>query len=107
MLQAILVEDDPIFRDMLLEMLPRVNPNVQVLDTCATLRQARIAIDKHQPQLLFLDVELPDGKSMDLLDQIDEQGSGNFEVIFVTNTPLTPSRRTRLITLSNPSSPKS
>jgi two-component system LytT family response regulator len=85
MMTAIIVEDDPIFRDMLLDMLPKVNPNVQLLETCATLRQAKIAIEKHHPQLLLLDVELPDGKSMELLEHYDETGKGNFEVIFVTS----------------------
>jgi two-component system LytT family response regulator len=85
MITTIIVEDDPIFRDMLLDMLPKVFPAVQILDTCATLRQARLAIEKHHPQLLLLDVELPDGKSMELLEHYDEAGPGNFEVIFVTS----------------------
>ena len=85
MITTIIVEDDPIFRDMLLDMLPKVYPGVQLLETCATLRQAKLAIEKHHPQLLLLDVELPDGKSIDLIDHFDESGKGNFEVIFVTS----------------------
>jgi two-component system, LytTR family, response regulator len=82
-MNTIIVEDDPIFRDMLLDMLPKTNTKVNLLETCATIRQAKEAIEKHHPQLLLLDVELPDGKGMDLLEHYDEFGS--FETIFITS----------------------
>lgn len=83
MISTIIVEDDPIFRDMLLDMLPKATTKTTLLDTCTTLRQAKDSIIKHQPQLLLLDVELPDGKSIELLDHFDDKGT--FEVIFVTS----------------------
>lgn len=83
MISTIIVEDDPIFRDMLLDMLPKASTKTTLLDSCTTLRQAKESINKHRPQLLLLDVELPDGKSIELLDHYDENGT--FEVIFVTS----------------------
>lgn len=83
MISTIIVEDDPVFRDMLLDMLPKANTKTNLLDTCTTLRQAKDSINLHQPQLLLLDVELPDGKSIELLDHYDDKGT--FEVIFVTS----------------------
>lgn len=82
-MNTIIVEDDPIFRDMLLDMLPKANIKINLLETCATIRQAKEAIDKHHPQLLLLDVELPDGKGMNLLEHYEEFGS--FETIFITS----------------------
>lgn len=85
MYTAIIVEDELVFRDMLLEMLPKVSLPIRVVATCATLRQAREAILTYNPQILFLDVELPDGKSIELLENLDESNQGIFEAIFVTS----------------------
>lgn len=83
MISTIIVEDDPIFRDMLLDMLPKATIRTTLLATSATIRQAKEAIEKHNPQLVLLDVELPDGKGMDLLNHYDEFGT--FETIFITS----------------------
>ncbi len=83
MISVIIVEDDPIFRDMLLDMLPKAAIKTKLLESCSTIRQAKEAIEKHSPQLVLLDVELPDGKGMDLLNHYDEFGT--FETIFITS----------------------
>lgn len=83
MISTIIVEDDPIFRDMLLDMLPKVNVKTHLLSICPTIRQAKADIEKYNPQLLLLDVELPDGKGMDLIQHYEEFGS--FETIFITS----------------------
>ncbi|HNO03192.1 MAG: response regulator transcription factor [Chitinophagales bacterium] len=83
MITTLIVEDDPIFRDMLTDMLPKSSVKTNVIESCATVRQAKVAIDHHQPQLILLDVELPDGKGMDLLQHYEEFGT--FETIFVTS----------------------
>jgi two-component system LytT family response regulator len=83
MISTIFVEDDPIFRDMLLDMLPKASTKTSLLSTCSTLRQAKEAIEKYGPQLVLLDVELPDGKGIDLLNHYDEFGT--FETIFITS----------------------
>ena len=82
MISVIVIEDDPIFRDMLLDMLPKAKISTKVQAACATLRQAKEAIDQHKPQLIFLDVELPDGKGMELFQHYED--TGTFETVFVT-----------------------
>lgn len=83
MISTIIVEDDPIFRDMLLDMLPKAAIKTSLLANAATIRQAKEAIELYKPQLVLLDVELPDGKGMDLLSHYDE--AGTFETIFITS----------------------
>lgn len=83
MISVIIVEDDPIFRDMLLDMLPKAAIKISLLAACATIFQAKEAIEKYNPQLILLDVELPDGKGMDLLNHYED--FGNFETIFITS----------------------
>jgi two-component system LytT family response regulator len=83
MISVVVVVDDPIFRDMLLDMLPKAVIPTKVLATCPTLRQAKDAIDQHKPQLVFLDVELPDGKGVELFQHYEDIGT--FETVFVTS----------------------
>jgi two-component system LytT family response regulator len=83
MISVVILEDDPIFRDMLLDMLPKATIKTNLLATCSTIRQAKEAIEQFSPQLVLLDVELPDGKGMELLTHYDEFGS--FETIFITS----------------------
>lgn len=82
MISAIIVEDDPLFKEMLVDLLPKSMVEVEILATCNTLRQAKEAINRHNPQLVFLDVELPDGKGIELFQEYEDYG--NFETIFVT-----------------------
>ena len=83
MISVVILEDDPIFRDMLLDMLPKATIKTNLLATCSTIRQAKEAIEQFSPQLVLLDVELPDGKGMELLTHYDEFGT--FETIFITS----------------------
>ena len=49
---------------------------------CATLEQAREALEKNRFDLLILDVNLPDGSGLELLEQVRQ--SGNLPVILLT-----------------------
>jgi response regulator of citrate/malate metabolism len=99
MISVVILEDDPIFRDMLLDMLPKATIKTNLLATCSTIRQAKEAIEQFSPQLVLLDVELPDGKGMELLTHYDEFGT--FETIFhhftMINMLLMPLKKMRLI----------
>jgi two-component system LytT family response regulator len=55
--------------------------DVEVLAQADSVKSALEAIMKYQPELVFLDVEMPNGNGFDLLRQI---GRINFHVIFVT-----------------------
>lgn len=43
-------------------------------------------IDKLRPDILFLDVELPDMKGIELLEQINSCVTWNMQVIFILPT---------------------
>lgn len=83
MITTIIVEDDPIFRDVLLDLLPKSSIKTKILASCASLKEAKEAIKNHEPKLLLLDIELPDGKTMELLDELDI--NLNCETIFITS----------------------
>lgn len=78
---AIIIDDEQDSRDTLRRFTQKYCPHVTILDECSNIEMARKSILKHQPQLLFLDIEMPRGNAFDLLEQ---WGKINFEIIFVT-----------------------
>ena len=79
-LRAIVIEDDPVVRNVLREFLEGSN-DVLVLGEAATVAQARLLVRQHKPDVLFLDVNLPDGLGFDLLPDLEP----NISVVFVTS----------------------
>ncbi len=82
MIQALIVEDDPLSVEMLRDFLEESNLDVNVIDHCGTVKSAVSKINKLNPQLVFLDVELSDGNGFEVLKKI---GAINFEIIIITS----------------------
>ena len=57
---------------------------VRILDTATTAELGKRHILKYQPDLVFLDVELPDMSGFDLLDDIRDDILPNLRVVFYT-----------------------
>ena len=82
-MNIVIIEDDPIAKDILVDILASIKKELKIDACCSTLRAGKSAIKKYQPTILFLDIELPDGKGIDMLDEIDERYK--FETIFTTS----------------------
>lgn len=80
-LNAIIVEDEQISREILKNYLKKYCPNVNVLGEAANVDEALVLIRNHDLDVVFLDVEMPYGNAFDLLDKV---GDIIFETIFVT-----------------------
>ncbi|MCB0572009.1 MAG: response regulator transcription factor [Phaeodactylibacter sp.] len=80
-IRAIIVDDEKASRDSLAHYLRKYCPDVTVVQECANIQEAHEAIRTHQPELAFLDIEMPYGNAFDLLEQLEEV---NFEAIFIT-----------------------
>jgi len=80
-INALIVDDEQDSRETLRSYLTKYCPQVHILDEAANIQEARTAILKHEPQLVFLDVEMPHGNAFDLLEQWE---TVPFETIFVT-----------------------
>jgi two-component system LytT family response regulator len=81
MLKAIIVDDEKISRDILNDYIAKYCPDVKVCERCDSVMTGLKAIDKHHPDIVFLDVEMPKGNGFDLLEQAKDI---SFETIFVT-----------------------
>ena len=80
-LRAILVDDEESARDVLENLLRRFCPEIELLKKCNNVEQAVEAIKIYQPDLVFLDIEMPNYRGYELVNFFSEI---NFEIIFVT-----------------------
>jgi two-component system LytT family response regulator len=81
MISSIIVDDEKKNRDSLRKLLQEYCPDVMVKAEAASVAEATACCLKEKPELVFLDVEMPNGTGFDLLRQLD---SADFKVIFVT-----------------------
>jgi two-component system LytT family response regulator len=80
-LSVILVDDEPLARDSLRIALSD-DPSVEIVDECANGVEAIESIRRHMPDVVFLDIEMPE---LDGFGVIQEIGVENMPaVVFVT-----------------------
>ncbi|MEZ5026042.1 MAG: LytTR family DNA-binding domain-containing protein [Chitinophagales bacterium] len=82
MISAVIIEDEPIFQEILLNSISKSGFDIQIDAVCKSKREAKKCLPDCQPQLVFLDVELSDGKGIDLLNELPNL---DFEIIFTTS----------------------
>jgi two-component system LytT family response regulator len=81
MITCILVDDELKSRESLKILLEDFCSNVTVKALCQNINEAVDAIQQHQPDLVFLDIQLQRETGFDLFTRI---GDINFEVVFTT-----------------------
>jgi two-component system LytT family response regulator len=80
-IKAIIVDDEQHCIDTLQTMLLKKFPEVAVLAGVNSVKEARELIEELQPDLVFLDVEMPHQNGFELLKQFERV---QFDVIFTT-----------------------
>jgi len=80
-MRAILVDDEPDGIRTLKKLLELHCPEVEIVGTCANAVIAEQKLLETQPDLVFLDVQMPGKSGLDMLAGLAEM---NFKVIFVT-----------------------
>ncbi|MFN8209653.1 MAG: LytTR family DNA-binding domain-containing protein [Bacteroidales bacterium] len=81
MIRSVVVDDEKPSREVICNYLKEFCPEVDVVATSGSVKGAYKTIKKHNPDLVFLDIELSDGKGFDLLNMFDKV---DFSIIFVT-----------------------
>ncbi|MES2774402.1 MAG: LytTR family DNA-binding domain-containing protein [Bacteroidota bacterium] len=80
-IRSIIVDDESIARNVLDNYLKKYCPIIEVVGQAAHIKEAVPMIQTLQPQLLFLDVEMPFGNAFDILEACAGQ---EFQTIFIT-----------------------
>ena len=78
-MKAIIIDDEPLARMMVKEYL-QFYPHIEVVQECSDGFEGMKAIQQHQPDLIFLDIQMPKINGFELLELIDNPP----QVIFTT-----------------------
>ncbi|MCZ8196343.1 MAG: LytTR family DNA-binding domain-containing protein [Flavobacterium sp.] len=80
-IKSVIVEDELAAREVLKNYLSKYCPQVEVIGEAQNIKEAVPMLHELQPELVFLDVEMPFGNAFDVLEACKEL---QFETIFVT-----------------------
>lgn len=81
MIKAVIVEDEKNSQELLKELITEYCDGVEVVAIAGNVADGLAALKEHSPQLLFLDIELPDGDGFQVLEKVEKL---DFDVIFTT-----------------------
>jgi two-component system LytT family response regulator len=83
MYKSVIIDDEEMAQTLLKGMLAEYCPKVEVAALCSDLISGVAAIKEINPDLVFLDIEMPGQSGLNLLDYFDEIEI-NFSIIFIT-----------------------
>ena len=81
MITAVIIDDETSSRSSLKHKLARHCPEVELIGECENGEAGILMLNNHQPDIVFLDVEMPRMNGFSMLQQLANK---NFELIFIT-----------------------
>ncbi len=81
MKKILIIDDENRTRNLIAKMIESFGYDVQTIPEGENVQSGIKAIEKYQPDIVFLDIQMPDGTGFDVIRSIPEK---NFEVIFIT-----------------------
>ncbi|MDG1146839.1 MAG: LytTR family DNA-binding domain-containing protein [Crocinitomicaceae bacterium] len=81
MKKILIIDDENRTRQLIAKMIESFGLNVETIPEGENVQSGIEAINKHNPDIVFLDIQMPDGTGFDVLTSIPNK---TFEVIFIT-----------------------
>lgn len=81
-IKSLIIDDDPFIKSLLEDMIVMNFPNVEILGTAKSGKEGIEKIEIHQPDLIFLDVEMTDMTGFEMLSHYENP---TFQTIFITS----------------------
>ncbi len=81
MIKTLIIEDEQKSVDVLIKIIEKNCPELKIIGTASGVGEGVEKINELKPDLVFLDITMPDGSGFDLLEKV--QGH-QFELIFAT-----------------------
>jgi two-component system LytT family response regulator len=81
MIRAVIIDDEQPAREVVANFLTEYCPDVEIVAKASSVSTGYNAIRRTSPDLVFLDIQMPDGKGFDLLNKFE---SIDFKIIFIT-----------------------
>ncbi len=80
-MNALIIDDEVFAIKNLTSILKLFDPEINIIDTASSVEEGVEKINHLKPDLLFLDIEMPDGKGFEV---IEKSKFKDYQVIFVT-----------------------
>lgn len=81
MKKIVIIDDENRTRELIARMIDSFGFDVVTIPEGENVQSGIEAIEKHQPDIVFLDIQMPDGTGFDVIRSIKDK---SFEVIFIT-----------------------
>jgi two-component system LytT family response regulator len=81
-MRALIIDDEKKARSILAKYLNMYCPEITIVAEADSVESGVRVINEHQPDVVFLDIMLPDGSGFNLLNKIKQI---NFKTVFVTS----------------------
>ena len=80
-LTAIIIDDEKSSRQILSTKIRQITDEIDIISEASNIKEGEKIIQENNPDIVFLDINMPKGSGFDLLDKFQDV---TFEVIFVT-----------------------
>lgn len=85
MIKAILIDDDKNLREGMKGLLSRFAPTIKIIGEADSVASGIEVMNRLEPQVVFLDIQLNDGTGFDILEKLAEQNKTiKSNVVFIT-----------------------
>lgn len=81
MKKALIIDDEQRTRELIAKMIESFDLGIEAIPRGENVKSGLEAIEEIKPDIVFLDIQMPDGTGFDLLKAVPNK---NFEVIFIT-----------------------
>ncbi len=81
MKKVLIIDDENRTRELIARMIDSFGFDVETIPEGENVQSGIAAIERHQPDIVFLDIQMPDGTGFDVIRSIEDK---NFEVVFIT-----------------------
>ncbi|PHN02356.1 LytR/AlgR family response regulator transcription factor [Flavilitoribacter nigricans] len=81
-IRSLIIDDDPFIHNLLRDKLQQHIPQVEVVATANSGEEGLQAIEHFKPEVIFLDVEMPDMTGFEMLQKLN---AIPFQIIFITS----------------------
>lgn len=79
--RVLIIDDESKTRKLIVKMVERLKLPIEIVGEADSVESGYFMVKEHQPDIVLLDIQMPDGSGFDLLEKIQNK---NFKVIFVT-----------------------
>ncbi|MFT5542511.1 MAG: two-component system LytT family response regulator [Glaciecola sp.] len=80
---AMIVDDETLAREGLILRLQEIS-SIKVVSSCASAKEAQLAINEYAPDVIFLDIEMPGMSGIEFARWLQDNAKCSSKIVFVT-----------------------